>query len=80
MSGQKTIAIVINAKNFSDATEINYYITNIEDKYVTPEGICSTYSQRNWVEVFYREAKGWLGLREYQLTDQISLKRNFILV
>jgi hypothetical protein len=25
------------------------------------------YSQRNWVEVFYREAKGWLGLKEYQV-------------
>ncbi len=52
MSGQKTIAIVMNAKNFSDATDINYYITNIEHKYVTSEWIYSTYSKRNWVEVF----------------------------
>ena len=80
MSGQKTIAIVMNAKSFSEATDINYYITNREDKYVTPEWIYSTYSQRNWVEVFYREAKGWLGLREYQVRDKISLKRHFILV
>ena len=44
MSGQKNIAIVMNAKSFSDATDINYYITNIEHKYVTLEWICSTYS------------------------------------
>ncbi|MFM7712438.1 MAG: IS701 family transposase, partial [Microcystis sp.] len=31
-------------------------------------------------EVFYREAKGWLGLREYQVRDKRSLLRHFILV
>ncbi len=35
---------------------------------------------RNWVEVFYREAKGWLGLKEYQVRDYRSLMRHFILV
>ncbi|MCZ8213278.1 MAG: IS701 family transposase, partial [Microcystis sp. LE19-8.1F] len=38
-----------------------------------------TYTERNWVEVFYREAKGWLGLREYQVRDKRSLLRHFIL-
>jgi hypothetical protein len=37
MSGQETIAMVMNAKKCSDATDSNYYITNIEDKYVTYE-------------------------------------------
>ncbi len=32
------------------------------------------------VEVFYREAKGWLGFREYQVRDKRSLLRHFILV
>jgi hypothetical protein len=40
----------------------------------------TTYSQRNWVEVFYREAKGWLGFSEYQVRDIRSLHRHFILV
>ncbi len=39
-----------------------------------------TYSQRNWVEVFYREVKGWLGWREAQVRDKKSLLRHFILV
>ncbi len=38
------------------------------------------YSQRNWVEVFYREAKGWLGLKEYQVRGERSLYRHWILV
>ena len=47
---------------------------------VTPQWIVDTYSQRNWVEVFYREAKGWLGLKEYQSRGSKSLKRHFSLV
>lgn len=65
----------MNASTFSNATDIDYFITN-----VTPQWIVDTYSQRNWVEVFYREAKGWLGLKEYQVRDKRSLMRHFILV
>jgi len=32
------------------------------------------------VEVFYREAKGWLGLSEYQVREKKGLERHFILV
>lgn len=32
------------------------------------------------VEVFYREASCWLGLREYQVRESRSLLRHFILV
>jgi hypothetical protein len=42
-------------------------ITNVEGAVVTEQWIVDTYSQRNWVEVFYREAKGWLGLQKYQV-------------
>ena len=52
----------MNADTFSQATDLDYFITNIHPNIVTPEWIVSTYSQRNWVEVFYREVKGWLGL------------------
>ena len=55
-------------------------ITNISSSIVTPQWIVDTYSPRNWVEVFYREAKGWLGLKEYQVGDKSSLLRHFILV
>jgi hypothetical protein len=80
LEGKRSIAIVMNASTFSQATDIGYFITNFSDSMVTPEWIVTTYSQRNWVEVFYREAKGWLGLREYQVRDKTSLMRHFILV
>lgn len=80
LSGKRNIAIVMNAATFSAATDIDYFITNVSSPIVTPQWIVNTYGQRNWVEVFYREAKGWLGLKEYQVRDKRSLLRHFILV
>jgi SRSO17 transposase len=77
---KQSIAIVMNASTFAQATDIDYFITNSDSSIITPEWIVNTYSQRNWVEVFYREAKGWLGLKEYQVRDKRSLMRHFILV
>jgi len=80
LKGCRNIAIVMNAPTFNEATEIDYLITNISTSIVTPQWIIATYSQRNWIEVFYRNAKGWLGLKEYQVRDLRSLTRHFILV
>lgn len=80
LKGKRNIAIVMNAETFSEATDIDYFITNVSASIVSPKWIVDTYSQRNWVEVFYREAKGWLGLKEYQVRDKRSLLRHFILV
>ena len=44
------------------------------------EWIVTKYSDRNYIEKFYREAKGWLGLKEYQVRDKTSMVRHFILV
>jgi hypothetical protein len=70
----------MNANCFEEATDIDYFITNVDSVIANAEWIVTTYSQRNWVEVFYREAKGWLGLKEYQVRDKKSLLRHFILV
>lgn len=80
LEGTRTIAIVMNASTFNCASEFDYFITNVDSTTATSEWIVATYSQRNWVEVFYREAKGWLGLSEYQVRDYRSLLRHFILV
>ena len=55
-------------------------MTNIPSSIVTPQWIVTTYFQKNWVEVFYREAKRWLGLKQYQVRDNSSLLHHFILV
>lgn len=79
-TGKKVIAIVMNATTYNEATDLDYLMTNVDLLTVTEEWIVKTYSQRNWVEIFYREAKGWLGLKEYQVRDKRSLKRHLILV
>ncbi|VXD19968.1 IS701 family transposase [Planktothrix paucivesiculata] len=79
-AGKKVIAIVMNAATFDQASDIDYLMTNVEASKATGEWIVTTYSQRNWIEVFYREAKGWLGLKEYQVRDKRSLIRHWILV
>ena len=74
LKGKRNIAIVMNAETFSEATDIDYFIigellsdarrqertrlTNVSTSIVSAEWVVNTYSQRNWVEVFYREAKG----------------------
>ncbi len=80
LKGSRKIAIVMNAPTFKDAEDIDYFITNFKQSQVTPQWIIDTYRERNWVEVFYREVKGWLGLKEYQVRGLRSLKRHFILV
>ena len=58
LTGKRNIAIVINGSTVSQATDINYFITNVSSSVITPQWIVNTYSQRNWVGVLYREAKG----------------------
>lgn len=80
LEGKRNIAIVMNASSVSEATEIDYLITNELGDQVTGEWIVKTFSSRNYIEKFYREAKGWLGLKEYQIRKKESLIRHFILV
>lgn len=80
LEGKRWIAIQLNASTYLAATDIDYFVTNASDQQVTAEWMAQTYSQRNWVEVFYREAKGWFGLSEYQVRDAKSMKRHWILV
>ncbi len=80
LEAKRNIAIVMNASSVSEATEIDYLITNELGDKVTGEWIVKTFSSRNYIEKFYREAKGWLGLKEYQIRKKESLIRHFILV
>ena len=80
LTGKRNLAIVMNAATFAEATDIDYFISNVEPSKVTPQWLVETYSQRNWVEVFYREIKGWLGFKEYQVRAKRSLIRHFHLV
>lgn len=80
LEGFRWIAIQMNASTYLAATDIDYFLTNAPQQQVSAEWLAQTYSQRNWVEVFYRDAKGWFGLSEYQVRDAKSMKRHWILV
>jgi len=80
LEGTRWVAIQLNAATWQEATEVDYFLTNAADENISATWIAQTYSQRNWVEVFYREAKGWFGLSEYQIRDAKSMKRHWILV
>ena len=68
------MAIVMKASSMEKATDVDYFITNvIEGDIVTASWIVRTYTERNWVVVFYWEAKGWLVLREYQDRDSFDV-------
>ena len=80
LEGERMFAIVMNNPTLTEKTEVDYFMTNVSLEQATTQWFVQTYSQRNWVEVFYRQAKGWLGLSEYQVRDKNSLYRHWILV
>jgi SRSO17 transposase len=80
LEGERVFAIVMNTPTLTEKTEVDYFMTNVSHSIATAQWFVQTYSQRNWVEVFYREAKGWLGLSEYQVREKKSLYRHWILV
>jgi SRSO17 transposase len=48
LEGTRTIAIVMNASTFEQASDVDYFITNVDSKIATPDWIVTTYAQRNW--------------------------------
>ena len=54
LEGTRIVAIVMNAPSFEEAEDIDYLLTNVEASLATPNWVVETYSQRNWIEVFYR--------------------------
>ena len=80
MSGKRTACIQLNAPRFEDSTDTSYYLTNEISEIATAEWIAKSYSRRNWIEVFYREAKGWLGITDYEVRDELSMHRHWIMV
>jgi len=80
LPGTRTVAIQLNAQSFAEATDIDYFVTNAHQDTATAAWIAQQYSNRNWIEVFYRETKGWLGLTEYQVRDKNTIYRHWIIV
>lgn len=78
--GWRTLAIRINAYSWEEATDAYYFLTNADPETVNSEWVVKTYATRNWIEVFYREVKGWLGWKEDRVRSEKSIRRHLILV
>jgi hypothetical protein len=75
--GIRTVTIQFNAPTFDEATDICYFLSNESEDIATAEWMARSYSRRNWIEVFYREVKGWLGMTDYQVRDLKSIERHW---
>jgi hypothetical protein len=53
----------MNASLIEEATDIDYFMTNVDSSKASSQWFVMTYSQRNWVEVFYREASTLAGVK-----------------
>ncbi len=75
---------ILVAQNNQQTILIQEIKLEVTEEKATIDWIIDTYCQRNWIEVFFREIKGWLGLSlglsEYQVRKKRSLMRHFILV
>ena len=80
LEGTRILVIQLNAPTFDEATDIDYFLTNADPQTATAAWIAKEYSTRNWIEVFYRETKGWLGLTEYQVRNKETIYRHWIIV
>lgn len=80
LTGTRMLAVQLDAPSVEQAKEIDYFLTNESETIATPAWIAEGYSVRNWIEVFYRETKGWLGMTEYQVRDGRSIIRHWHLV
>lgn len=56
LEGKRIFAIAMNTPTLTEKTEVDYFMTNVSHSQATAQWFVQTYSQRNWVEVFYREA------------------------
>ena len=55
---------------------VKLFVVRLINQKVNATWVVQIYSQRNWVEMFYREAKGWFGLSESQIRDAKAIKRH----
>jgi hypothetical protein len=63
LKGKRSVAIVMNADTFEEATDIDYFITNVDSTKVTPQWVVETYSQRNDLRSFLQRSQGLVRIK-----------------
>lgn len=77
LSGKRRLIIESNQIVDLENAEINYLISNAND--LRDDTIVRNYHKRNWIEVFYREVKDFLGADDYQVRSMDRILRHWTL-
>jgi len=79
LSGKRRVVVVTTRPDDPQADEdLRLLTTNVVE--LRDATVAELYARRNWVEVFYREAKDDLGAGQYQVRDLRSIVRHWMLV
>jgi len=79
LTGRRPVVVVTTRPDDPAADEdLRLLTTNVVQ--LRDATVARLYARRNWVEVFYREAKDDLGAGQYQVRDLASIVRHWMLV
>jgi len=79
LTGRRPVVVVTTRPDDPAADEdLRLLTTNVVQ--LRDAMVARLYARRNWVEVFYREAKDDLGAGQYQVRDLASIVRHWMLV
>lgn len=79
LTGKRRVVVVTTQpENPAADEELRWLLTNVVQ--LRNDTVARLYALRNWVEVFYREAKDDLGAGQYQVRDLESILRHWQMV
>lgn len=79
LTGKRRVIVVTTRPDDPAAdADLRWLLTNVVQ--LRDAAVAQTYALRNWVEVFYREAKDDLGAGQYQVRDLASIQRHWQMV
>lgn len=77
LSGKRRVIIETDRIGDWANAEISYFISNATE--LRDDTVIRYYHRRNWIEVFYREVKDFLGADEYQVRSMDRILRHWTL-
>ena len=79
LTGRRPV-VVVTTRPDDPAADADLRLLSTNVVQLRDETVARLYARRNWVEVFYREAKDDLGAGQYQVRDLASIVRHWMLV
>lgn len=79
LTGRRPV-VVVTTRPHDPAADADLRLLTTNVVQLRDATVARLYARRNWVEVFYREAKDDLGAGQYQVRDLASIVRHWMLV